>query len=60
MISVRKERRHRMVVKLICEKLGIDDKELNVYIEKGTVKPLAQPEKVAAPKKVVETGDKKK
>jgi hypothetical protein len=40
MIDIKKTRRSRAVVQLICEKLQITDKELDAFITKGTVKPI--------------------
>jgi len=47
MVVLRNTRRFKKAVELVCAKLQINDKELDVYITKGTVKPLAKP----APKK---------
>jgi len=40
MVDIKNTRRFRSVVKLICEKLQITDKELADYVTKGTVKPI--------------------
>jgi hypothetical protein len=50
MISVKNTRRLRSSIELICAKLGIDDKELNEYIKKGTVKKPAAPKKATVKK----------
>jgi hypothetical protein len=40
MVNVKGTRKIRAVVSLICAKLQIDDKELDAFIGKGTVKPI--------------------
>ena len=42
MINLDNTRKRKLAVVLICEKLGIDEKELNAFISNGKVKSLKQ------------------
>jgi hypothetical protein len=48
MISLKKERRHRKAVELICEKLQITDAELDAFISKDKTQEVTNPPELTA------------